>query len=97
MAGSGQGGRLSAAMALERSFFWDGAVFQQVYSVEVLFLRPLAAFRALVLGPWSGSRHVLLRLRRDLPPGGVPQVGPCPRKTLFRTGPWWIVHFVYWI
>ena len=29
-------------MALERGFFWDGAVFQQVYSVEVLFLRPLA-------------------------------------------------------
>ena len=58
MAGSGQGGRLSAAMALEWSFFLDGAVFQQVYSVEVLFLRPLAAFRALVLGPgkWVSTR-----------------------------------------
>ena len=54
MAGSGQGGRLSAAMALERGFFWDGAVFQQVCSVEVLFLLLFAASWALVLGPGIG-------------------------------------------
>ena len=58
MAGSGQGGRLSAAMALERGFFWNGAVFQQVYSVEVLFLLLVSASRALVLGPGGGFRHV---------------------------------------
>ena len=54
MAGSGQGGRLSAAMAFEWGCFWDSALFQQVYSVEVLFLLLFAASRALVLGPGSG-------------------------------------------
>ena len=60
MAGSGQGGRLSAAMAFEWGCFWDSALFQQVYSVEVLFLLLVAASWALVLGPGSGFRHVSL-------------------------------------
>ena len=48
---SGQGGRL---YELEWGLFWDGAVFQQVYSVEALFLLLFAASRALVLGPGNG-------------------------------------------